>query len=211
MNTPQEKKIEFGNQTKSSYALGLSFIVLVSLFAGVWSLSFAEKNDPRSINSSDSTIDSLDSAPDSTAESTSDSIADSTADSKPATATDSLEGNRVVGDTVISKSGLRYIVLEKGDGPIAKRGQVVEVHYTGKVLATNEEFYNSYKRNKPVKFPLGRGFVIEGLDEGVIGMAVGEKRALIIPTALGSWKEGRGDKIPAESELVFEVLLIAIR
>ena len=110
-----------------------------------------------------------------------------------------------------SKSGLRYIVLEKGDGPIAKRGQVVEVHYTGKVLATGEEFYNSYKRNRPVKFPLGRGYVIEGFDEGVTGMAVGEKRALIIPPALGSWKEGRGEKIPAESELIFEVRLIAIR
>lgn len=191
MKTPQENKIESKSRTKSNYALGLSFLVLISLCAGTWTFSFTDKIEPLPKHSADSTSDSL--------------------DSKPEPKPDSLEGDRIAGDTIISKSGLKYIVLEKGDGPVAKRGQVVEVHYTGKVLATGEEFYNSYKRNKPVKFPLGRGYVIEGFDEGVAGMAVGEKRALVIPPALGSWKEGRGEKIPPESELIFEVQLIAIR
>ncbi len=81
-------------------------------------------------------------------------------------------------------SGLKYTDMVMGTGPSPQPGQVAVVHYTG-WLKDGTKFDSSLDRGQPFQFPIGRGAVIQGWDEGVATMKVGGKRKLIIPPALG--------------------------
>ncbi len=72
------------------------------------------------------------------------------------------------------------------------------------------EFDSSIPRGSPFDFTLGQGMVIKGWDQGLLGMCVGEKRRLTIPSALGYGASGSGAKIPGGSTLVFEVEMLSI-
>jgi FKBP-type peptidyl-prolyl cis-trans isomerase FkpA len=104
-----------------------------------------------------------------------------------------------------------------GDGPVAKSGQEVVVHYTGwnyDEMAPDKhgsKFDSSRDRNEPFTFLLGAGRVIRGWDEGVAGMRVGGKRVLMIPPAYGYGRKGAGGVIPPNGSLVFEVELLEVR
>ena len=112
---------------------------------------------------------------------------------------------------VTTDSGLKYQDLKVGTGAAAKKGDTVEVHYTG-WLKDGKKFDSSVDRGKPFSFPLGAGRVIKGWDEGVAGMKVGGKRKLIIPSKLGYGARGTPDgTIPADAELTFEVELLKIK
>lgn len=113
--------------------------------------------------------------------------------SESSTPTDSL----VVEDEVI------------GEGPAAKSGDVVTVHYTG-WLTDGTKFDSSLDRNQPFAFVLGQRQVIAGWDQGVAGMKVGGKRKLTIPPDLGYGARGAGEVIPPNATLVFEVELLQI-
>jgi peptidylprolyl isomerase len=113
-----------------------------------------------------------------------------------------------VGEKVTLPSGLVYTVVEEAKQPGAVAGDIVWVHYTGK-LKTGEQFDSSVG-GKPFKFTLGKGEVIKGWDEGVAGMKVGEKRNLVIPPEMGYGKTGAGAKIPPDSTLVFDVEMIGL-
>ena len=110
---------------------------------------------------------------------------------------------------ITTASGLIYEELVEGSGDTATKGQHVSVHYTG-WLTNGEKFDSSKDRNEPFDFPLGRGHVIAGWDEGVQGMKVGGKRKLTIPPQLGYGTRGAGGVIPGNATLVFEVELLAI-
>ncbi len=112
-------------------------------------------------------------------------------------------------DTVTTPSGLKYIVLEKGNGEQAVAGKEVAVNYIGK-LANGTEFDNSYKRGRPIKFILGAGKVIKGWDEGIALMHVGDKYRLIIPPQLGYGPAGAGGVIPPNATLVFDTQLMSV-
>ena len=110
----------------------------------------------------------------------------------------------------ITASGLRIIDLEQGNGAEATAGQTVVVHYRG-TLEDGTQFDASYDRGTPFSFPLGRGRVIKGWDEGVQGMKVGGKRKLVIPPDLGYGSRGAGGVIPPNATLIFEVELLDIK
>lgn len=109
------------------------------------------------------------------------------------------------------ESGLQYKDEVVGTGKPAKKDNVVNVHYSGR-LADGTEFDNSRKNNRtdPFSFTLGGGEVIEGWDKGVEGMREGGKRTLIIPPELGYGINGAAGVIPPNAELTFDIELISV-
>jgi peptidylprolyl isomerase len=107
-------------------------------------------------------------------------------------------------------SGLGYVIDKPGTGARPQAGQTVSVHYTG-WLTDGTKFDSSRDHGEPLEFALGQGEVIQGWDEGVAGMQVGEKRTLIIPAALGYGDQGSGGVIPPNATLVFKVELLGVR
>jgi FKBP-type peptidyl-prolyl cis-trans isomerase FkpA len=105
---------------------------------------------------------------------------------------------------------LKIEELVVGTGDEAKKGQTVSVHYTG-WLTDGTKFDSSKDRGQPFQFPLGRGHVIQGWDQGVQGMKVGGKRKLTIPPEMGYGAEGAGGVIPPNATRVFEVELLGVR
>ena len=108
-----------------------------------------------------------------------------------------------VGDAV-----LKYEDLKEGTGDEARRGDVVVVHYTG-MFKDGKKFDSSVGKD-PLEFKLGAPGLIKGFDAGVTGMKKGGKRKLMIPSALGYGKAGRGP-IPPDTDLIFEVELVKIK
>ncbi len=106
-------------------------------------------------------------------------------------------------------TGLRYLVRTPGTGDATPaRGQVVTVHYEGRILDGEKVFDTSANREGPFNFRIGNGSVIPGWDEGVISMKKGEKRTLIVPFWLAYGDKGITGKIPRRATLVFDIELL---
>lgn len=111
-------------------------------------------------------------------------------------------------ESVTTDSGLTYQDLECGEGEAAARGDGVLVHYTG-TLEDGEEFDSSVGRD-PFAVRIGGGQVIEGWEEGLVGMRTGGTRKLTIPPDLGYGKDGYPPVIPPDATLIFEIRLVEI-
>lgn len=109
-----------------------------------------------------------------------------------------------------TESGLRYQFIQRGSGKKAEDGKTVSVHYSGQ-LADGKVFDSSYARKKPIEFPLGRGNVIEGWDEGIALLQVGDKARFVIPSHLGYGSRGAGGVIPPNATLIFDVELMDVK
>lgn len=105
---------------------------------------------------------------------------------------------------------LQITDIQIGTGPAVKSGDTVSIHYSG-TLENGKKFDSSYDRSTPFETPIGVGYVIKGWDEGVVGMQVGGKRKLVIPPEMGYGSRDIPGVIPANSTLIFEVELIAIK
>uniref|UniRef100_H3DHU8 peptidylprolyl isomerase n=1 Tax=Tetraodon nigroviridis TaxID=99883 RepID=H3DHU8_TETNG len=86
-------------------------------------------------------------------------------------------------------------------------GDFVRYHYNGSLL-DGTFFDSSYSRNRTYDTYVGLGYVIAGMDQGLIGVCVGEKRTITIPPHLAYGEEGTGSKIPGSAVLVFDVHII---
>lgn len=106
-------------------------------------------------------------------------------------------------------SGLYIQDLEPGTGLAARSGNIVFVHYTG-WLPTGE-VYDSSRDGEPYSFQLGRGQVIRGWEEGMLGLPIGGKRRLVIPPELGYAGRGIPGVIPSNAWLVLDVELLDIK
>ena len=109
-----------------------------------------------------------------------------------------------------TESGLRYQFIQKGDGKQAENGKTVSVHYEGS-LENGKVFDSSYPRKKPIEFKLGIGQVIEGWDEGIALLKVGDKARFVIPSDLGYGPAGAGGAIPPNATLIFDIELMDVK
>ncbi|GFD97349.1 peptidyl-prolyl cis-trans isomerase [Alteromonas sp. KUL156] len=107
-------------------------------------------------------------------------------------------------------SGLRYKILQNGDGKQATKGAMVSVHYKGQLL-DGTVFDSSYKRKQPIDFAIGVGQVIPGWDEGIQLLKVGDKARLVIPSDLAYGAQGAGGVIPPNATLIFDVELMNVK
>jgi FKBP-type peptidyl-prolyl cis-trans isomerase len=108
------------------------------------------------------------------------------------------------------KQKLKIKDLKVGKGEAVKDGDHVTIHYTG-WLENGKKFDSSHDRDQAFETPIGVGYVIKGWDMGVIGMKVGGKRILTIPSELGYGKYGVDPDIPGDATLIFEVELLKIK
>ncbi|MBS1904959.1 MAG: FKBP-type peptidyl-prolyl cis-trans isomerase [Bacteroidetes bacterium] len=123
----------------------------------------------------------------------------------------SKSGAGAQSNVVTTASGLKYVDEVVGNGPLPQTGQRITVNYTGKLTDStvfDSNVLEQFGHVQPFQFMLGRGQVIKGWDEGLSTMHVGGKRKLIIPAELAYGNRAVGDKIKANSTLVFEVELL---
>jgi FKBP-type peptidyl-prolyl cis-trans isomerase len=108
-----------------------------------------------------------------------------------------------------TSSGLRYKIIQQGNGAQAEPKKKVKVHYEGS-LENGQVFDSSFQRKEPIEFTLGIGQVISGWDEGISLLKVGDKARFVIPSELGYGSRGAGGVIPPNATLIFDVELVSV-
>lgn len=121
---------------------------------------------------------------------------------------DTIGDTASIGDLPININGMTITDTVIGTGEEAVAGKMITVHYTG-TLQDGTKFDSSLDRGQPFQFILGAGQVIQGWEQGFVGMKVGGKRTLVIPPELAYGENGIGP-IPPDSTLIFEVELLAV-
>jgi FKBP-type peptidyl-prolyl cis-trans isomerase len=117
------------------------------------------------------------------------------------------------GTPVELKGGLKYVDITVGTGPDATSGSNLSVEYTGWIASTCAKFDSSYggsNAGAPFTLTLGKGQVIPGWDQGLVGVKAGGIRRLYIPAALAYGSQAQGP-IPANSDLIFDVTVLSVK
>jgi len=124
--------------------------------------------------------------------------------------TTKLEGTKLADFTPITAqvTELQKIDLTEGNGAVAQAGANITVHYTGALASTGVVFESSKDSGNPATF--GLNGLIKGWQDGIPGMKAGGKRRLVIPYAQAYGEAGSPPKIPAKSDLVFDIELISV-
>ncbi|AUI52525.1 FKBP-type peptidyl-prolyl cis-trans isomerase [Arthrobacter crystallopoietes] len=113
------------------------------------------------------------------------------------------------GTAAPTELGIEDLIV--GTGAEAKPGDTVSTHYVGVAWSTGEEFDASWNRGQPLDFRVGVGQVIQGWDQGLLGMKVGGRRRLEIPSELAYGERGAGGAIAPGESLIFVVDLLGVR
>jgi len=100
---------------------------------------------------------------------------------------------------------LTVVDIVKGKGAPAQSGDTLTVDYAGDSWSTGQEFDASWNRHQTFPVPLGQGQVIQGWDQGLLGMKPGGRRLLVIPPGLGYGAAGQPPKIKPNETLIFVV------
>jgi FKBP-type peptidyl-prolyl cis-trans isomerase len=111
---------------------------------------------------------------------------------------------------VTTESGLTYIITKHGNGAAIKKGDNVIVNYTG-LLTNGAMFDSSITRNEPFSFPVGAGMVIQGWDEGLQYLRIGDHATLVIPPTIGYGASGAGGVIPPNATLIFIIEVLGVK
>jgi FKBP-type peptidyl-prolyl cis-trans isomerase len=115
------------------------------------------------------------------------------------------------GTAVVKGDGLKYLDIKTGSGAVAKNGSTLNVEYVGWLASTCKKFDSSYDRSgQAFSFILGKGDVIKGWDEGLVGVRAGGIRRLYIPAKLGYGSQAQ-QGIPANSDLIFDVVVLSVK
>lgn len=109
----------------------------------------------------------------------------------------------------MSINELEIIDTLSGEGKEAVKGALLKMHYEG-FLEDGTKFDSSLDRGRPFEFVIGPGRVIKGWDQGIIGMKVGGKRTLRIPSHLAYGERSIAGIIPAHANLIFHVELLEV-
>ena len=115
---------------------------------------------------------------------------------------------------LVTERGLTYKDLRVGTGAAADVGRIAVIHFTGWIDNNGkrgDKFFNSRDEGKPVAFKTGTDMVIEGWNIGVVGMKIGGRRRLMVPSELGYGAAGVADIIPPNTDLIYDIELIEIR
>ncbi|HMI08882.1 MAG TPA: FKBP-type peptidyl-prolyl cis-trans isomerase [Candidatus Saccharimonadales bacterium] len=120
-----------------------------------------------------------------------------------------LEGTNLTGFAPV-KSATQLEILDtvEGTGDEVPAGATITAHYTGALCSDGTIFQSSHDMGRPITFPLTG--VIKGWQQGVPGMKVGGTRRLIIPAEMAYGSQSPAPNIPANSDLVFDIELVAI-
>lgn len=100
--------------------------------------------------------------------------------------------------------------IKEGTGSAVKSGDTIIINYSGTLL-NGTKFDSSYDRGQPFQTQIGVGQVIKGWDQGLIGMKVGGKRRLTIPSSLAYGERGAGGVIPPNATLIFDLELLEVK
>src|SRR5580658_3704653 len=109
-----------------------------------------------------------------------------------------------------SNTGIRYVIERPGKGPLLQPGDMVMVHYVGKLLS-GKIFDQNHDDKKPFSFRVDRGYVIEGWDQILQLMRPGDKWLVIIPPELAYGRRGYPPRVPSYATLVFEIEILGIK
>ncbi len=110
---------------------------------------------------------------------------------------------------LVSANEVQILDEVTGDGLVVVNHSKLTVHYIGR-LEDNTEFDNSYNRDQYFQFQIGTRQVIQGWENGLLGMKEGGKRTIYIPYQLAYGEKGVGELIPPKSNLIFEIELIKV-
>lgn len=108
-----------------------------------------------------------------------------------------------------SSTGIRFLGLEVGTGETIRQGDLASVLYTGR-LTTGETFDQQIDPEKPLQFRVGRGQVIQGWDQIIKLMRVGDKWIVIIPPELAYGTRGSPPRIPRNATLIFTIQVVGV-
>lgn len=105
---------------------------------------------------------------------------------------------------------LKVTELLAGTGPEAANGDKLLVHYVGVRSIDGVEFDNSYDRGSPFELVLGAGMVIQGWEQGLVGVQAGGQYQIDIPADLGYGDTGSGDVIRPGDDITFVVDIVSV-